>query len=74
MTETAEAIGTIPEKDAIGLILYARKRMAEGDDARWAAVQAVDGYHGYTCEFSGSPRQHIAEYDQLEAVLEGREW
>jgi hypothetical protein len=38
-------------------------------DLRAAAVCAVDSYHGFTCEFSPWERQHVSEYDQLEALL-----
>lgn len=38
-------------------------------DIRSAAVASVDGCHGYTCEFSSCPSQHIAEYDALERLL-----
>jgi len=51
----------------------ARLRRAWEDsagDARSAAVMAVDGFHGFTCEFSPWPRQHVSEYDQLEEMLE----
>lgn len=36
---------------------------------REIAVRAVDARHGYTCEFSGSPEAHIAEYEVEEHRL-----
>lgn len=39
------------------------------DDVRSRAVETVDGRHGYTYEFSGSPAAHLQEYDDEEARL-----
>jgi len=33
------------------------------------AVLLVDSMHGYTCEFSGTPQQHISEYDHFENII-----
>jgi hypothetical protein len=41
----------------------------DAGNIRSAAVASVDGCHGYTCEFSSCPAQHIAEYDALEELL-----
>lgn len=39
------------------------------DVIRSWAVENVDGRHGYTYEFSGSPGAHLAEYDDEEDRL-----
>lgn len=36
---------------------------------RWQAITNVDRHHGYTKEFSSSPRAHAREYDDEEAKL-----
>ena len=54
------------------LLTQARVRIANGETAREAAVHTIDAMYGFTCEFSSFPAQHVAEYDELEATLEGR--
>ena len=47
----------------------ASKLFAEGNTVREAAVFAVDGFHGFTMEFSSSPTAHADEYDEIEQIL-----
>ncbi len=71
---TRHHIGTLNADDSAKAIELAREAIEAGEDVRAAACLGIDGVYGYTCEFAGSPKQHIAEYDQLEAILEGRSW
>lgn len=36
---------------------------------RSKAVELVDRYHGYTYEFSASPKAHEEEYDEVEKLM-----
>lgn len=46
-----------------------RQALKYDEDIRSVAVASLDAYHGFTCEFSPWPRQHVSEYDMLEELL-----
>jgi hypothetical protein len=51
----------------------ARRLLAAGREVRSAAIEAVDGYHGYSMEYAASPAFHRSLWDDLEERLRGTE-
>jgi hypothetical protein len=71
-TEFDPYIAKLRDKPFSGAMLAKHYAAADWErgNIRSTAVAAVDSFHGFTCEFSPNPAQHIDEYNTLEELLD----